>query len=44
MGTGMILGVVMVSPVVFSLAIVRWASQEWLRGFVVLARSLGRPM
>ena len=44
MGTGMILGIVLVSPVVFSVAMLLCASEEWLQGFVELARSLGRPM
>ena len=44
MGTEMILAVVIVSPVVFSVVLLRWTSEEWLEAFVVLARSLGRPM
>lgn len=44
MGTEMILGVIIVSPVLFIAAASRWASEEWLRAFVILARSLGRPM
>jgi hypothetical protein len=44
MGTEMILGFVIVSPLVFSAVILRWASDEWLQALVILARSLGRPM
>jgi hypothetical protein len=44
MGTEIILGVVMVVPVVFSAAALLWAPEEWLQGFVILARSLGRPL
>ena len=44
MGTEIILGVVVVSPLVFSAAVLRWTSEEWLQAFVILARSLGRPM
>jgi hypothetical protein len=44
MGTEMILGVVIVSPVIFSAVPWRWASEEWLHAFVVLARSLARPI
>jgi hypothetical protein len=44
MGTGMILGVVMVIPLVFSAGALRWLPGEWLDGFVILARSLGRPI
>jgi hypothetical protein len=44
MGTEMIVGVVIVSPVIFSAAALLWAPEEWLRAFVILARSLGRPM
>jgi hypothetical protein len=32
MGTEMILVIVIVSPVVFSAAVLRWASEEWLQG------------
>jgi hypothetical protein len=44
MGTEIILAIVIVSPVVFSAAVLLWASEEWLHAFGVLARSLGRPM
>jgi hypothetical protein len=44
MGTELILGVVIVSPVVFSVAALRWAPEEWLQAFVEVARSLGRPL
>jgi len=44
MRTEMILGIVIVSPVIFSAVALRWASEEWLHAFVVLARSLGRPI
>jgi hypothetical protein len=43
MGTEMILGVVM-SLVVFSVAALLWAPEERLHAFVILARSLGRPI
>lgn len=42
MATAIILGVVIVSLEVFSAAALGWASEEWLRAFVLLARSLGR--
>ena len=44
MGTGMIVGVVIVSPVVLSIAILLGASEDWLHRFAELVRSLGRPM
>ena len=44
MGTGMLVGVVMVSPVVLSIAILLGASDNQLRRFAELVRSLGRPM
>jgi hypothetical protein len=44
MGTELILGVVIVSPLVFCAVALRWVPEEWLHAFVVLARSLGRPM
>jgi hypothetical protein len=44
METGMILAVVIVSPVVFSAAALLWAPEEWLQAFAVWARSLGRLM
>ncbi len=44
MRTEIILGIVIVCPLVFSAVVFRWASEEWLYAFVVLARSLGRPM
>lgn len=44
METDLILGIVIVSPVVFSMVAFRWMSEEWLRAFVIVARSLGRPM
>jgi hypothetical protein len=42
MGTEIIAGVVILSPIVLGAAALRWASEEWLRPFVILARSLGR--
>jgi len=44
MGIELMLGVVIVSPVVFSVVALRWAPEEWLQAFVILARPLGRPM
>lgn len=44
METGMMVGVVMVSPVVLSIAILLGASEDWLQRFAELVRSLGRPM
>ncbi|MGA2984507.1 MAG: hypothetical protein ABSG32_11870 [Terriglobia bacterium] len=44
MGTELIVVIVIVSPLVFSAVAWRWASEEWLQAFVILARSLGRPM
>jgi hypothetical protein len=44
MGTGMILGIVIVSPVVLSAAVLLRAPEEWLRTFAVWARSMGRLM
>jgi hypothetical protein len=44
MGTELILGVVIVSPLVLSAVLLLWAREEWLHAFVILARSLGRPM
>jgi hypothetical protein len=44
MGSEVVLGVVIVSPLVFSAVVLRWPSEEWLRAFVILARSLGRPI
>jgi len=44
MGTELILGVVIVSPLVFSAGALLWGSEEWLRAFVILARSLGRSI
>jgi hypothetical protein len=44
MGSEMILAVVIVAPLAFSAAALLWASEEWLRGFAEVARSLGRPM
>jgi hypothetical protein len=40
----MILGIVIVSPLVFCAVVLRWASEAWLEGFVEMARSLGRPL
>jgi hypothetical protein len=40
----MILGVVIASPLVFSAVALRWASEEWLQAYVILARSLVRPI
>jgi hypothetical protein len=44
METGMMVGVVMVGPVVLSIAVLLGASEDWLRQFAELVRSLGRPM
>ncbi len=44
MGSGKILGMVIVTPVVLGVAVLRWASEEWLKQFAELARSLGRPL
>ena len=44
MGAELSLGIVIVGPVVFSLVTLCWAPEEWLHGFVILARSLGRPI
>lgn len=44
MGTGIILAVIIVSPLVFGVATMFWASEKWLHAFVVLARSFGRPI
>jgi hypothetical protein len=44
METEIILGVVMVSPLVFSAVALRWGSEAWLYAFVILARCLGRVM
>jgi hypothetical protein len=44
MGTELILGFVIISPVVFIVAALRWAPGEWLQAFVEIARSLGRPL
>ena len=44
MGTEITLVIVIVSPLVISAAALLWASDEWLQGFVEMARSLGRPM
>lgn len=44
MGTEFILSILIVIPAVVSVAIFRWASEEWLRGFAILARSWGRLM
>ena len=44
MGTGMIVGVVIASPVVLGVAILFGASEDWLRRFAELVRWLGRPM
>jgi hypothetical protein len=44
MGTEFIVGVVIVSLAVLNVAALRWAPEEWLQGFVILARSLGRPL
>ncbi len=42
MGTELTLVIVIVSPLVISAAALLWASDEWLQGFVEMARSLGR--
>jgi hypothetical protein len=44
MGSGMILGMVIVIPLVFCAAVLLMASDKWLKDFAELARSLGRPM
>jgi len=44
MATEMILGLVIVLPVFLGGAVLFVASDEWLRTFAELARSLGRPM
>ena len=44
METGMIIGIVVVSPVVLSVALLLGAPEEWLRAFAVWARSMGRLM
>ena len=44
METGVMVGVVIVSPVVLSIAILLGASEDWLQRFAELVRSLGRPM
>ena len=44
MESGMIVGVVIVSPVVLSIAVLLGASEDWLHRFAELVRSLGRPM
>ncbi|HXW14722.1 MAG TPA: hypothetical protein VEN79_09455 [Terriglobia bacterium] len=44
MESALILGVVIVSSLVFSAAALLWAPQERLQGFVEIARALGRPI
>ena len=44
METKMILGVVIAGPVVLSIAALLFASEDWLRRFGELARSLGKPL
>ena len=44
MGTGIMVGVVMVSPVVLGIAILLGASDDSLRRIAELVRSLGRPL
>ena len=44
MGTGMMVGVVMISPVVLSIAVLFGASDDWLHRFAEWVRSLGRPI
>jgi hypothetical protein len=44
MGTGMMVGVVIASPVVLSIVILLGASEDWLQRFAELVRALGRPM
>jgi hypothetical protein len=44
MGITAILGLVIVSMAVSCAVFVRCASEEWLRAFVLLARSLERPL
>jgi hypothetical protein len=39
-----ILGLVIVCMVVSCAVFLRWASEEWLRAFVLLACSLERPL
>jgi hypothetical protein len=44
MGTELTLVVVIASTLILSVAALCWASDEWLQGFIEMARSLGRPM
>ena len=44
MGINLVLGAVIVSPVVFIVVTVRFASEEWLQAFAAVARSLWRPI
>ena len=44
MDTGMILAVVVMSPVVFCIVAIRWFPENWLRVFGEAACSLGRLM
>jgi hypothetical protein len=44
MGATVIVTVVIVSPIVFCVVCLSCASEEWLRAFVILARSLGRSI
>ena len=44
MGTEIILGVVIVGPAAIIAVASRWTSEDWLRSFAIVARSLWRPM
>jgi len=44
MAMGIMLVVVMVSPVVLCIAAFVWIREDWLKGFAEVARFLGRPM
>ena len=44
MGTTVIWGVLIVGMLVSGAVFLRCASEEWLRAFVLLARSLERPL
>ena len=44
METGTMVSIVIASPAVLSIAILLGGSEDWLRRFAELVRSLGRPM
>jgi hypothetical protein len=44
METGMILAVVVTSPVVFCIGVIRWFPENWLRVFGEAACALGKLM